>query len=49
MQCVCVWLGLGGRCVGDWVRGLGLGFTNLVGTGVGRCYVCVSLGSLCSW
>ena len=27
---VCVWLGAG---VGEWVRGLSLGFTNPVGTG----------------
>ena len=29
VTCVCVWLGRGGIC---WVRGLGLGFTNLGGT-----------------
>ena len=35
--CVCVWLGeawvKSGRGEGEWMRGLGLGFTNPVGTG----------------
>ena len=30
VKCVFVWLGRGG---GEWVRGLGLSFTNTVGTG----------------
>ena len=31
VTCVCVWLGVGG-VVGEWVTGLGLGFTNSGGT-----------------
>ena len=32
VTCVCVWLERGGRCRGEWVTGLGLGFTNSGGT-----------------
>ena len=32
MTCVCVWLERGGRCWGEWVTELGLGFTNSGGT-----------------
>ena len=37
VRCVCVWLGA------VWMRGLGLGFTNPVGTG-GVLDVCLYLG-----
>ena len=49
MTCVCVWL----RVVwverqGEWMRGLGLGFTNPVGTGgvldVCLCFGCSGVG-----
>ena len=61
VRCVCVWFGLGRRggewmrglldmclCLGcggvggEWVGGLDQGME-------GRCYVCVSLDSLCRW
>ena len=44
MRCVCVFClgGVGGEG-GEWMRGLGLGFTNPVGTG-GVLDVCVCLG-----
>ena len=32
VTCVCVWLGAVWVERGDWMRALGLGFTNLVGT-----------------
>ena len=46
MTCVCVWLGAvlverGGR--GEWMRELGLGFTNPVGTG-GVLDMCMCFG-----
>ena len=40
VRCVCVWLGRHG---GEWMRGLGLDFTNPVGTG-GVSDVCLCLG-----
>ena len=34
VRCVCAWLGgVGGEGGGAWMRRLGLGFTNPVGTG----------------
>ena len=33
VTCVCVWLGRCGWRGGEWMRELGLGFTNPVGTG----------------
>ena len=36
-------LGRGGRCWGEWVRGLGLGFTNPGGTG-GKWDICLCFG-----
>ena len=41
----CVWIGVAwfGKGGGDWMRGLDLGFTNPVGTGV-VCWMCVCLG-----
>ena len=39
MRCVCVWL----WAESEWMRGLGLGFTNPVGTG-GALDVCLCLG-----
>ena len=46
VTCVCVWLGRCGWRGGEWMRQLGLGFTNPLGIGqgsgaVGWCYVCV--------
>ena len=51
VKCVCVWLGeRDRRCGGEWVRGLGLGITNLVGTGgvwdTGLCLSCNCVGSV---
>ena len=44
MRYVCVWLGRRGWRGGESIRGLGLGFTNLVGTGgvldVCLCFSC---------
>ena len=40
---VCAWLGRGRRYGGEWVRGLGLNFTNPVGIG-GVWDVCLCLG-----
>ena len=37
--------GVGGEGESEWIRGLGLGFTNLVGT-VGVLDVCLCLGSV---
>ena len=38
--CVCVWLGaVWVEKVGEWIRELGLGFTNPVGTS--ECWTCV--------
>ena len=35
VRCVCVWLGAAWvERGGEWIRGLGLGFTNPMGTGV---------------
>ena len=73
-MCMCLARGSVGGEGGEWMRELGLGFTNPLGTGgvldmclcfgcggvdvewVGgldkgreRCYVCVSLDSLCRW
>ena len=50
MRCVCVWLGAvwverGG---GEWMRGLGFGFTNPVGTG-GMLDMCVFGLWWCRW
>ena len=49
MECVtCVWIGAGwgGRCWGEWVTGLGLGFTNSGGTWGkwGLCFGCGGVG-----
>ena len=33
VRCICGWLGGWWEVRGEWMRGLGLGFTNLVGTG----------------
>ena len=43
MKCVWVWLGAGYGVCSEWVTGLGLGFTNHVGTGV-VCDMCLCLG-----
>ena len=43
VKCVCVWLRTARRRGGDWMRGLGLGFTNTVGTVAGL-DVCLCLG-----
>ena len=49
--CVCVWLGAAWVERGEWMRGLGLGFTNPVGTGgvldVCLCFGCGGLGDGC--
>ena len=50
VRCVCVWLeGVDGEG-GEWVRGLGLGFTNLVGTGgvldMCLCFGCGGVGGV---
>ena len=52
VRCVCVWLGAAwverGGC--EWMRGLGLGFTNPVGTGrvldVCLCFGCGGVGGV---
>ena len=41
MTCVCVWIGWGGRCWGEWVTGLDLGFFGPGSGRVGWCYVCM--------
>ena len=41
VTCVYVWLGAGG----EWVRALGLGFTNLGGTG-GKLDMCLCCGGV---
>ena len=42
VTCVCVWLGGGvGGERGEWMRELGLGFTNPVGAGGSVGHVCV--------
>ena len=43
VRCACVWLGTVLAERGEWMRGLGLGFTNPVGTG-GVLDVCLCLG-----
>ena len=44
--CVCVWLGVGGEG-GEWMRVLGLSFTNTVGTGgVLDVYLCFGCGGV---
>ena len=43
VTCVCVWLGRCGRRGGEWMRELGLGFTNPVGTG-GVLDMCLCFG-----
>ena len=49
---MCMCLAQGGVCgeVGDWMRGLGLGFTNPVGTGrvldVCLCFGCGGVGGV---
>ena len=49
MTCVCVWIGAG--CLGEWVTGLGLGYTNSGGTwgkwDMCLCLVWVVLGCVC--
>ena len=47
VTCVCVWLGAGGDG-GEWVTGLGLGFTNSRGTW-GKWDVCVFWLRWCGW
>ena len=46
VRCVCVWLGRRGWRGGEWIRGLGLGFTNPVGTGrvLDVCFGCGVVG-----
>ena len=48
MRGVCVWLGVAWVETGEWMRGLGLGFTNPVGTGgvldVCQCFGCGGVG-----
>ena len=48
VRCVCVWLGSAWVKRGEWKRGLGLGFTNPVGTGemldVCLCFGCGGVG-----
>ena len=44
VRCVCVWLGTAGWRKGEWMRGLGLGFTNPVKTG-GVLDVCQCFGA----
>ena len=47
MTCVCVWLGRGGRCWGEWVTGLGVGFTNSEGrVGYMSVFGCGSVGGV---
>ena len=50
MRCVCVWLRWRGWIGGEWMRGLGLGFTNPVGTGevldVCLCFGCGGVGGV---
>ena len=51
VTCVCVWLGGGVGVEGDeWMRELGLGFTNHVGTGgvldVCLCFGCGGVGGV---
>ena len=43
VTCVCVWLGWCGWRGGEWMRELGLGFTNPVGAG-GVLDMCLCLG-----
>ena len=43
MTCVCGCLGRGGRCWGEWVTGLGSGFTNSGGTW-GKWDMCLCFG-----
>ena len=43
VTCVCAWLGAGGKCGGEWVTGLGLGFTNSGGT-LGKRDMCLCFG-----
>ena len=46
VRCVCVWLGVARvERGGEWMRGLGLGFTNPVGTG-GVLDVCLCCGGV---
>ena len=46
MRCVCVWLGAVWQDMGgEWMRGLGLGFTNPVETG-GVLDVCLCCGGM---
>ena len=49
VTCVCVWLGAGvGGEGGEWMRELGLGFTNPLGTGgsVGHVSLCFGCGGV---
>ena len=48
MTCVCVWLGAGG-VGGEWVTGLGLGFTNYERTWGKVGYVSVFWLGECGW
>ena len=47
-RCVCVWLGAAWvEKGGEWMRGLGLGFTNPVGTGgVLDVWLCLGCGGV---
>ena len=49
-MCICLALGGVGVEGGEWLRGLGLGYTNPVGTGgvvdVWLCYVCGYVGGV---
>ena len=45
VRCVCVGLGRRVRRGGEWMKGLGLGFTNHVGTG-GVLDVCLGCGGV---
>ena len=47
VTCVCIWLGVGVEG-GEWMRELGLGFTNPVGTGgvLDVCFGCSGVGGV---
>ena len=50
VTCECVWIGAGG-VLGEWVTGLGLGFTNSGGTwgewDMCLCFGCGGVGGVC--
>ena len=48
VTCVCVWLGRCGWRGGEWMRELGLGFTNPVGAG-GVLDMCLCFGCSGEW